>query len=641
MGLFDQFPYTNFHELNLAWILEALKEIKTTTEQFVAINSLKYANPIQWNITNQYEKNTIVIDPLTGTAYISVQPVPIGAALTNTDYWTVVFDLERFVIKANNNFTPRVEPATTLNATFDTAAGQWVIWGGDLYRAITNITTGDQYTIGSNIQRITIEEVKNEILALFNGMIGSLADLNTQDKSNLVAAINEVLMTVATNIGSLADLNTQDKSNLVAAINEVLYALHITAGDLNDLNTQDKTNLVAAINEVNSTGGGAIAKIGNLEDLTTDDKSNTVAAINEVKARTDTNAADIVTLNGKIRDISTRVFLFVGDSYGDDQGEWPGLVIQNLNLGTRGINLARSGAGFISGGEDAYKFITQIKDYAGDRLAVTDIVICGGLNDSFSDDPLNAGYVQVQNAMGDFDVYAKANYPNAKISLGYIGNGNDYAPGSLISGRTYAARNVCRYIYYNMAQALGWDVLHNVEYALCTSIANIASDGVHPSIHGSQTLAGVIAGAILTQFGMALYPIYSLAMTADDGTVTSNSKFDMDNATSHIKFNNTYKTVNQGVTINGLTSYKFASIGALGFNIPISYTSIVRLDNFTIDGVLVTRTYAPCRMTLSEDGIFITLDMAKEDGTGSVIESNGSIIVLEEHDLYYDSMVMV
>ena len=26
MGLFDQFPYTNFHELNLDWILKALKE---------------------------------------------------------------------------------------------------------------------------------------------------------------------------------------------------------------------------------------------------------------------------------------------------------------------------------------------------------------------------------------------------------------------------------------------------------------------------------------------------------------------------------------------------------------------------------------------------------------------------------------
>ena len=78
MGLFDQFPYTNFHELNLDWILKALDNIQKTMDQFVALNSLKYADPIQWNITSQYAKNTIVIDPQTGTAYISVQPVPEG-----------------------------------------------------------------------------------------------------------------------------------------------------------------------------------------------------------------------------------------------------------------------------------------------------------------------------------------------------------------------------------------------------------------------------------------------------------------------------------------------------------------------------------------------------------------------------------
>ena len=217
MGLFDQFPYTNFHELNLMWILEALKEIQTTTEQFVAINALKYADPIQWNITSQYEKNTIVIDPQTGTAYISVQPVPIGVALTNPDYWTVVFDLGSFVTRAAQNFTQRWEEDTTLTATFNTAAGQWLVWGDTLYRANVNITAGDSYVVDSNITRITVEEVKNEIVAT----IGDLTDLDTTDKSNLVAAINEVLTTLDDTTGNLADLDTTDKSNLVAAVNEV------------------------------------------------------------------------------------------------------------------------------------------------------------------------------------------------------------------------------------------------------------------------------------------------------------------------------------------------------------------------------------------------------------------------------------
>ena len=210
MGLFERFPYTNFHELNSTWIIEELVKLKTTIEQFVSINALKYADPIQWNIVSQYEKNTIVIDPLTGTAYISVQPVPSGVIITNTDYWTVVFDLGSFVVRAAKNFTDKFEEATTLTATFPSSINDWLIWGDVLYLVISPIVAGDQYVEGSNIQHFTAEDV-----------IGHIQDLNTTDKSNLVAAINEVLQLLTDTCGDLDNLSTTDKSNLVAAINEI------------------------------------------------------------------------------------------------------------------------------------------------------------------------------------------------------------------------------------------------------------------------------------------------------------------------------------------------------------------------------------------------------------------------------------
>lgn len=254
MGLFDHFPYTNVHELNLDWIMEQILTLKTTIEQFVSINALKYADPIQWNITSQYEKNTIVIDPLTGTAYISVQPVPSGVSLTNTDYWTVVFNLGSFVVKASKNFTSRYELETTLTATFSSSINDWLVWGDTLYRALTNITAGDQYVVGGNIASFTIEDV-----------LGHIQDLDTTDKSNLVAAINELVQAIINeanrvdNItGDLDNLSTTDKSNLVAAINEAVQdvideanRIDAITGDLSNLNTQDKSNLVAAINETN------------------------------------------------------------------------------------------------------------------------------------------------------------------------------------------------------------------------------------------------------------------------------------------------------------------------------------------------------------------------------------------------------
>ena len=239
MGLFDQFPYTNFHELNLDWILQALKELEHTIEQFVSINALKYADPIQWNITKQYEKNTIVIDPLTGTAYISVQPVPNGVALTNEDYWTVVFDLGSFVTRAAQNFTLNWETQWTQTATFPSTVGSWLVWNDTLYKVISNIITGDQYVIDSNIKRFTMEEY-----------LGHIEDLDVDGAVNIINAINIVYQSLLANEGDLEDLITEDKSNLVAALNEIATQVLGKIGNLEDLDTTDKSNLVAAINEV-------------------------------------------------------------------------------------------------------------------------------------------------------------------------------------------------------------------------------------------------------------------------------------------------------------------------------------------------------------------------------------------------------
>ena len=36
MGLFDHFPYTNFHELNLTWILETMKALQAEVDELMA-----------------------------------------------------------------------------------------------------------------------------------------------------------------------------------------------------------------------------------------------------------------------------------------------------------------------------------------------------------------------------------------------------------------------------------------------------------------------------------------------------------------------------------------------------------------------------------------------------------------------------
>ena len=220
---FNEYPYLNLTDLNLDYILNAIREMKYEVTNFVSINAIKYADPIQWSIIRQYEKNTIVIDPVSGTAYISVAPVPSGVALTREEYWTIVFDLSSFVTKAAQNFTRRWESDTTLTATFATPAGAWLVWGNVLYKALTNITAGDQYVIDSNIEHFTIEDLYNAYLntiAAILEKIGDLEDLNTSDKTSIVNAINSVVSDFNDKIGDINELDTDDKSNTVAAINE-------------------------------------------------------------------------------------------------------------------------------------------------------------------------------------------------------------------------------------------------------------------------------------------------------------------------------------------------------------------------------------------------------------------------------------
>ena len=171
------------------------------------------------------------------------------------------------------------------------------------------------------------------------GVEGSLTNLSTTSKTNLVSAINEVNSNVtaerqraegaesalgtritnettareiadtelgnritgetnrATGVeGTLSNLTTTAKTNLVAAINEVdshADTANSNIGTMNSLTTDAKTTLVAAINEVDSHTDTNTSNIGTLSNLTTDAKTNLVAAINEIDSHADTNASNI------------------------------------------------------------------------------------------------------------------------------------------------------------------------------------------------------------------------------------------------------------------------------------------------------------------------------------------------------------
>lgn len=281
----NQYAYTDFHELNADWMIKTVMELINQVENFVSLNAIKYADPIQWNITKQYEKNTVVIDPLTGTAYISVQPVPMGVSLSNTDYWTVVFNLGSFVVRAAKNFSNRYEADTTTTATFASTQNDWLVWGDTLYEVIVPIiNAGDQYVVDSNIRHITMEEVCDALAQAIDAVdtkVGDLDDLTTTDKSSIVNAIIEVVAELTQaktaittkpfinvkDFGAVGDGVTDDTQSFVDAIAEAattngtvivpdgVYYLSSEPA-VTDLNSGDNVNLLLGY-DVEFTGAGA------------------------------------------------------------------------------------------------------------------------------------------------------------------------------------------------------------------------------------------------------------------------------------------------------------------------------------------------------------------------------------------------
>lgn len=187
----SKYNYTDFHELNLDWLIVAVKQFEYEMDNFVSINAVKYADPIQWNITKQYEKNTIVIDPVTGTAYISAKPVPAGVALSRTDYWNVVFDLSRFITLAAQNFANTYEELPTTTATMATDNDGWIVWDSTLYVAKNDIHVGDMYVPDGNIEKKTVEDFFNMLASALNQEIQDRQDTDDQivlDMTDLITS---------------------------------------------------------------------------------------------------------------------------------------------------------------------------------------------------------------------------------------------------------------------------------------------------------------------------------------------------------------------------------------------------------------------------------------------------------------------
>jgi hypothetical protein len=159
-------PYTNFHDLNLDWIIEVLNEFNTKLTNFVSLATIKYADPIQWDITSQYEANTVVVDSK-GNAYLSVQPVPSGVSLDRVEFWTKIGNFDELWADVKKAITPNDEGHSP-TATAARAVNDLVWVNGALVRVTRAMIAGDAYVPGSNCVSSSTNEVLHYLITAFN-----------------------------------------------------------------------------------------------------------------------------------------------------------------------------------------------------------------------------------------------------------------------------------------------------------------------------------------------------------------------------------------------------------------------------------------------------------------------------------------
>lgn len=103
MGVFSKYPYTDFNNLNLDWVISIVKENdgnvdslrKWAADHEADYNELKrqvdgliqnMTRPVEpWDGTKEYTRYTLV--SYDGDTYIALKDVPAGVLITNTEYW--------------------------------------------------------------------------------------------------------------------------------------------------------------------------------------------------------------------------------------------------------------------------------------------------------------------------------------------------------------------------------------------------------------------------------------------------------------------------------------------------------------------------------------------------------------------------
>lgn len=213
---------------------EMVSKVIEVMQQYIENSSISYADPIQWDITKQYPRNTVVVT-VNGDGYLSTQPVPIGIDIDNEDYWTKIGNFSELWGSVKLAITPVDEKLKT-TASAARAVNDLVWLNNDLYVITKAMDAGTRYIEGTNCKKTNIGEQLN--------------DLNTKVESNK-SSVDDSIKKINTNIENInTNLNKKIDKDTVGNLDQTV------SGNMNqtvDGNVKVTANKV----EIFSKGGKA------------------------------------------------------------------------------------------------------------------------------------------------------------------------------------------------------------------------------------------------------------------------------------------------------------------------------------------------------------------------------------------------
>ena len=318
-------------------------------------------------------------------------------------------------------------------------------------------------------------------------------------------------------------------------------------------------------------------------------------------------------LNDYFKNLKKRVFILIGDSYGENPYEYKGgwtTPFKNFSGLTEGVDCFTNcvgGTGFVKTGNTGKTFLDLLKDInistvnPGD---VTDILVCGGCND------VDTTYNDLNTAILAFRNYCKQHFVNANINISMIGIFKASGRRKLLLSKVLRSYQLA--VNYGMMYIDSTCCLHRYDF--------IGKDGVHPTSAGCINIGRNLYNALFIGQGIQLINYNEESLYGGDNiTYSGNNKiygFSNNGVIYFGMIKNTVLTFDTPINIDNnsdiiIGNLKYSTLlenNNYPNNIPIQCIALQTSGNVVLAGYI----YA------SDDGSKITLHLVIPNVTSEI-----------------------